>query len=50
MRMARVNVYLSDELAAAAREQGLNVSAVTRAALECELKSRSMNEWPVEAP
>jgi post-segregation antitoxin (ccd killing protein) len=45
MRMARVNIYLPDELAAAARDQGLNVSAVARSALEGELASRSMTAW-----
>jgi post-segregation antitoxin (ccd killing protein) len=43
--MARVNVYLPDELAARARELGLNVSAVTRSALEAELAGRAASEW-----
>ena len=43
--MARVNVYLPDELAARAREMGLNVSAVTRSALEAELAGAATSEW-----
>lgn len=35
--MARVNVYLSDELHAAVKGAGLNVSAVCQQALEREL-------------
>lgn len=45
MCMARVNVYLPDELAARAREKGLNVSAVTRSALEAELAGDAASEW-----
>jgi post-segregation antitoxin (ccd killing protein) len=41
MRMARVNVYLPDDLAAAAREAGLNVSGITQAALA----ERDTNRW-----
>lgn len=33
MRMARVNVYLPDGLAAASRAAGLNVSRITQDAL-----------------
>jgi post-segregation antitoxin (ccd killing protein) len=43
--MARVNVYLPDELAARAREKGLNVSAVTRSALEAELAAGAASQW-----
>ena len=43
--MARVNVYLPDELAARTRAAGLNVSAVTRAALESELAGSATAEW-----
>lgn len=45
MCMARVNVYLPDDLAARARDKGLNVSAVTRAALEAELAGDAASEW-----
>jgi post-segregation antitoxin (ccd killing protein) len=47
--MARVNVYLPDELAARAREKGLNVSAVTRSALEAELAGDAASEWLARA-
>jgi post-segregation antitoxin (ccd killing protein) len=43
--MARVNVYLPDELADRARAAGLNVSAVTRAALEAELAAMAAAAW-----
>jgi post-segregation antitoxin (ccd killing protein) len=45
MRMARVNVYLPDELATAAREAGLNVSGITQAALTAALAERDTNRW-----
>jgi len=43
--MARVNVYLPDELAAAARSAGLNVSAVTQQALSDSLARRATDAW-----
>jgi post-segregation antitoxin (ccd killing protein) len=49
MRMARVNVYLPDELAARARAAGLNVSAVTRSALEAQLAGMAASEWLAQA-
>jgi len=45
MRMARVNVYLPDDLADAAREAGLNVSGITRSALKEALAERDTNRW-----
>jgi post-segregation antitoxin (ccd killing protein) len=45
MRMARVNVYLPDELAAAVKEADLNVSAIAQAALADELAARETNRW-----
>lgn len=45
MRMARVNVYLPDDLAAAAREAGLNVSGIAQAALTVALAERDTNRW-----
>ena len=45
MRMARVNVYLPDELAEAARSGGLNVSALTQDALRRALAVRHTDEW-----
>lgn len=45
MRMARVNVYLPDDLADAAREANLNVSSITQAALKAALAERDTNRW-----
>lgn len=45
MRMARVNVYLSDDLAAQVRDADVNVSAVTQEALRRELDSRRTDAW-----
>ncbi|MBA2262252.1 MAG: type II toxin-antitoxin system CcdA family antitoxin [Solirubrobacterales bacterium] len=43
--MARVNVYLPDELAAEARKAGLNLSAVTQEAVRRSLAARSTDAW-----
>ena len=43
--MARVNVYLPDELADAARVAGLNVSNLTQEALRGALTSRHTSTW-----
>ncbi|MGH9280005.1 MAG: type II toxin-antitoxin system CcdA family antitoxin [Acidimicrobiales bacterium] len=43
--MARVNVYLPDDLAEQAREAGLNVSSITQEALRRELAGRKTDEW-----
>lgn len=43
--MARLNVYLPDELAAEAREAGLNLSAVTQEAVRRSLGARSTDAW-----
>lgn len=45
MRMARVNVYLPDDLAEEARAAGLNVSSVVQAALRRELAKRRTTAW-----
>ena len=45
MRMARLNVYVPDDLASRVREAEINVSAVTRSALEDELARRSTDAW-----
>jgi len=45
MHMARVNVYLPDELAAAARAAGINVSNLTQDALRRELAARGTDAW-----
>lgn len=43
--MARVNIYLPDDLAEAGRAAGINVSAVTQRALRRELESRATDAW-----
>jgi post-segregation antitoxin (ccd killing protein) len=43
--MARMNIYLPDDLAARARAAGLNISALARAAVEGELARSSTDEW-----
>ncbi len=48
MRMARVNVYLPDELAAETKAAGLNVSRIAQEALKRELQSERMAKWIAE--
>jgi post-segregation antitoxin (ccd killing protein) len=43
--MSRINVYLPDDLAAAARHAGLNVSALTQAAIRTTLAQKSTDDW-----
>lgn len=43
--VARLNVYLPDELAAAAKGAGLNVSALTQDAVRRSLAARSTDLW-----
>lgn len=43
--MARLNVYLPDELAAEAKEAGLSLSAVTQEAVRRSLGARSTDAW-----
>ncbi len=45
MCMARVNVYLPDDLAEAARAAGLNLSRVTQEALRREFACREGTTW-----
>lgn len=45
MRMARVNVYIPDDLADAAKKSGLNVSALTQEAIRSEIAGASMDNW-----
>jgi post-segregation antitoxin (ccd killing protein) len=45
MRMARVNVYLPDELAREAKEAGLNISGLTQEALRSALAARQSAQW-----
>ncbi|MGE2689789.1 type II toxin-antitoxin system CcdA family antitoxin [Mycolicibacterium pulveris] len=48
--MARLNVYVPDELAGRARSANVNVSAVVQAALADELDRRATNAWLDELP
>ncbi|HDK45286.1 MAG TPA: antitoxin [Actinobacteria bacterium] len=43
--MARVNVYLPDELAERAKTAGLNVSNLTQEALRSALAARRTDDW-----
>ena len=43
--MARLNVYVPDQLAEQARSRGLNVSALTQAAIVEELERTSLSAW-----
>ncbi|HVR79828.1 MAG TPA: type II toxin-antitoxin system CcdA family antitoxin [Acidimicrobiia bacterium] len=43
--MARVNVYLPDQLANEARDAGLNVSNLTQEAVRSALSSMRTGEW-----
>jgi post-segregation antitoxin (ccd killing protein) len=43
--MPRINVYLSDEMAAAVRPLGLNLSQVLQAALKEQLQSGRLDAW-----
>ena len=45
MRMSRVNVYLPDDLAAEAKEAGLNVSSLAQEAIRSALASESLDSW-----
>jgi post-segregation antitoxin (ccd killing protein) len=45
MRMARVNVYLPDDLARQAKAAHLNISSVTQEALKRELAAGAWNSW-----
>jgi post-segregation antitoxin (ccd killing protein) len=45
IHMARVNVYVPDELAKEARKAGLNVSAITQKAISAALAEMSTDAW-----
>jgi post-segregation antitoxin (ccd killing protein) len=45
MRMARVNVYLPDELAQQAKELKLNISALTQDAIKSQMGAMATNNW-----
>ncbi|MDT0203828.1 type II toxin-antitoxin system CcdA family antitoxin [Nocardioides sp. AE5] len=48
--MARLNVYVPDELAARAKEAGLNVSALTQEALTQALATSATTRWLAALP
>lgn len=43
--MARVNIYLPDDLARRAREAGLNVSKVAQDAIDGQLRGMDLAQW-----
>jgi len=45
MRMARVNIYLPEDLAREAKAAGLNISRVAQEALRAELAARRVSDW-----
>lgn len=45
MRMARVNVYLPDDLAVEVKRSDLNVSRITQAAIRAELAAAAASRW-----
>jgi post-segregation antitoxin (ccd killing protein) len=45
VRMARINVYVPDDLADEARSAALNVSAITQEAIRHALSARSTAAW-----
>jgi len=45
MRMARINVYLPDDLAEEAKVAGLNLSKLTQEALKRELSAERTSAW-----
>lgn len=48
--MSRVNVYLPDDLAEAARAAGLNVSAIAQEALRDRLRATGTTAWLAGLP
>lgn len=45
MRMARINVYLPNDLASQAKAAGLNVSSLTQEALRSALAASRTDDW-----
>ena len=45
MRMARINVYLPDDLAAKAKKAGLNISSLVQEAIRSSLASQDLAAW-----
>lgn len=48
--MARLNVYIPDELAEQAKSAGLNISALTQAVIADELQRRATDAWLASLP
>ena len=48
--MARLNVYVPDDLAERARAAGLNVSALAQAAITAELQRHATDVWLSDVP
>jgi post-segregation antitoxin (ccd killing protein) len=48
--MARLNVHVPDALAKRARAKGLNVSALTQAAITAALERHAVDAWLDELP
>ena len=48
--MARVNIYLPDDLAAEARSADINLSALVQDAVRALLTSRSTDAWLAAVP
>jgi post-segregation antitoxin (ccd killing protein) len=47
MHMARLNVYVPDELAEEAKRADLNISSLTQEAIKLSLRLRSTDDWLV---
>jgi len=45
MRMARVNIYLPNDLAEEAKAAGLNISGIAQDALRAELAAHRVGAW-----
>lgn len=45
MRMARINVYLPDDLAEEAKAAGLNLSRLTQEAVRSAVSGQRTSEW-----
>jgi post-segregation antitoxin (ccd killing protein) len=43
--MARINIYVPDDLAEAARRAGVNVSSIAQGAIRNQLAQESTNAW-----
>lgn len=45
MRMARINIYLPDDLAESAKKSDLNISGLAREAIRSALAARELDKW-----